>query len=1551
MATPANMDQDALGPTASDRQGDGMLPIAPAFHRQSDVEMLPAIVSAQEKISDDVTGTNAAQEPARQQTGDVQMEESHDQMQLNAIQTQHIPTDTPTHYQSGLISSSFAPPPEMLNPKSVVPTSDHSFIVPGEIGAAGHGKPIKSVRGRTHRAGLLARGGRTAPSAMTPPADRALTDTDMAAMTEQLTHPSSDPPAPSLPQQELQLSSSASTSPVPVKKTAVKRASSASKSKTARRSSSNAHSAAETSNSSTSRRIMPARLRHIGGLLEGSSLEAELAGVLGMKDASGSGDHAFKLPPETPFFITTDSDKYMAHAREDKEVASNYKSYFDNEEVQRACRERAEIETPEYEVWDEMEFKGRKRFFEPTTDLSANAYRALQRPAVIREKRQRKLERDRLIKERNKIADRIEMLKTVASKLFFQIVRIRGTLSAVASEDEDAMEAAAEQLRQMLIDEASATLEKYDGAIAHAAIGLEAVLGERDDGADTGVVHASSGSKPKAGGAGTGSGRHGRVTADRSQEAESSRAIRRPRYVESSTEQSDAEPSHIPLGTSAPTAKRPRKSEPVRTVRLSLSRRSVSIGTTPQPESDADKRTESVRRNNPRAASIKTAARITAQYAKGKGRAFDDDYEDDEDDIADEAADEETRPKARATVKASARRDGIQRERDFVLAHPLDVPFRTFNNIQADPPTSPASQHELLMTEPVPPPAVLSILTNMTRNPMSIESIIHHQPQPQPQPQPPPPPPAEAHSSDPVSVPDRVQELVAASPGNGRAPRLNPMSIASLTTSEVHPSISVEASISRGVESPHVPGTTLEPTHAATAENSIVIAPSDDGPDPLSEVNPTSAMINAIEPTDTDMAEIQPALAATSTELLPTEPSTSNAPPEPVPTSSSSVSTNGDSHRPQLRPGSLICVDVPPRPAFHTLLLWGCFRFTSASLGKDATPEEIRRNLGQWTEEEWDEREFGDQNAAERTPEEIRNMLIYGWTTKTRRRPSPAQTPDAIRGDEIGAEGLKNDDATKVDTKERATVSVPVKWETVEETHLHKVGPSLLELSETHIEYAAQMEKWEAEVQQVPVDQEKPPQPEWDLVLREVCSRRPRGGRAGRGVRGKVKAEEADKSKAPEAEGSQKRSARGTLVTQNAADQNATAPKTPTRATRSSSKPGGDLSNGTSPRPSRLLRSNAISAEQDESSAAAPVPGPQSIAPPAPAAPTTLTVAAADTPPVAAAAAAAAPALNMFSNWIQPPTSLAQPDENSSSTLYLSDDSAADPLSATADGLPSEYLAPETGDVAQLSQTIAPPNGDTEPTNGEHMSSQGAQGAGTDSGGADLISSTMAEENPSRGTANGPDGEAKADQAEVATQAPSSTAAVKDEGAAQTQSPSKRASPSKRQSKIKLAVGTRSSSSRLKTLSAFGEKPPLALLEKDSPFDRLAEYKLHKWGYLTYVDAGDPSVSATSARGAYAYGTPVGSDSGSGRWRALMEVARERERVWFETVRKYDEEKKAKSEAAAAKVLSAISSSAPVEPSNSVPALVEASSIAASVDEGHAADTQAPIQGTNEAQS
>ncbi|KAE8232179.1 hypothetical protein CF326_g2790 [Tilletia indica] len=1392
--------------------------------------------------------------------------------------------ELPTHYQSPSQSNSRSPASSAKSGSyAVVPpiALTSTILLPDLSRRGGHGKRIGSV----YRGGLA--GSRSMRASQHPvsenngaPAIRSdaeqspVPGPSTSAPTPEQSASLSQPLPPDSPTAATLSAVAQSLNPTPK---VAKKSVNAAKTRAPRKSASNAQSVAESS-AAAARRVMPARLRRVGNLLEGSSLGSELAGLIGDERIEASGEHSVSLPPNTRILCTTEHENYRARAWEDTEAASSYKSYFDNEEVQRACRERAEIETPEFDPWDEVTFQGRKRFFEPTVDLSIGAYRALQRTAILREKRQRKLERDKVIKDRNRVAERIEMLKTCESKQFFPIVRARaavrpnpasassstqpgtaavaaaaaalagplihtdssdqtttiasmskagtasssttesapvtqqdsagttrstsiglpgthqklaqqhpaliaaslsaaaaGTrLSATMSDEAQMMHVAAESLRDELIAEATKTLEKYDVAIAQAAIGLESVLGERDDVGEGSFAASGSGGK----GAKTGLSAGGK-SAGAKQPHHTTTGVRRARYAESSTENSDVESNYtIQSRAATPVAKRPRRSEVVTSRASRASRRSASYGGKADHNMDSDATAESVQRDVVPSKSFDTSATFFRKLKKGK--AFNEASDDES--LYDESTAEGRRStrrkgttaaqnsvvgKLRATVSASARRAGIRQDREN-LVRPLDIPFRTFDDILAD--SEPEEEPEKRLPQPSVPSSADSPSRTRIIPPASQTGNLSQ-------------PPLEGSSNQELST------TVASLNGVVSSQPPNDVDISALAMT----------TIPTAADSLIEEGQSVVPMAVDTVEASRDAAP----PAVLPSADATPSTVVA---------------ADTSA-----EPSAQRI------------------ARPKYRPGSLIDVDVPPRPSFHTLLLWGCYPFTSRSLGPNATEEAIRRNRGQWSEEEWNLREFGDPEGGERSASEIRRMLIFGWTTEDRRRP---KSPSVEAGEPSSSD--QNSTVPLATSAAQSSVeqilTEPNSTEQISTEHSSK-EPNL------NGHFSADQGPGESSTNSVQVERPAPETvhapgsasdsshpAETIPTLPQDTSAAMVGVESAENVAAQPSvvppSEPLDASAAvvgvQPAENAENVSAQPSVIPPSE-PQDASAPDVATQSSDGAAQVAAQLSVAPSAQPQD---GTATPVAHESTEATEERAGPSEV-------------------PKPKVQQTSAP-------------NVAQPASKREEKKAAQPSAAPPPKYETVE---ETHLHKVTASPFELSET--------------HMA----------------YSQLMAEwEDQVRSLPAGSRLPPKPEWDDVLRDVCSQiklSKGVKGKGKGKGKEPAVNLSDlgTKRKTQIQMRFGTRSSSTRLQTLLAFGEKLPLKELEKERPFDYLAEYKYRKWGYLTTVDAGDTTTSTTSAKGCYVTPTNHGSDSGSGRWRALMEVARNRDQKWLKECKDFDESK------------------------------------------------------------
>lgn len=170
-------------------------------------------------------------------------------------------------------------------------------------------------------------------------------------------------------------------------------------------------------------------------------------------------------------------------------------SFFSDPDVAQGCRAKALIETPEFKLRDDSSQLGKTRggALKSEEDTSDAAYERRHRRPDNLEKKQRRLEKERLIRDRQKLRERIEQLRTVDPRMLVPIIaaRERQRQDATASTSEQSAsgpslrgaeaamglgkqhmsaEASAnlrkvERLRNELIAEATETLLRYDALL------------------------------------------------------------------------------------------------------------------------------------------------------------------------------------------------------------------------------------------------------------------------------------------------------------------------------------------------------------------------------------------------------------------------------------------------------------------------------------------------------------------------------------------------------------------------------------------------------------------------------------------------------------------------------------------------------------------------------------------------------------------------------------------------------------------------------------------------------------------------------------------------------------------------------------------------------------------------------------------------------------------------------------------------------------------------------------------------------------------------------
>ncbi|EPQ30575.1 uncharacterized protein PFL1_02099 [Pseudozyma flocculosa PF-1] len=249
------------------------------------------------------------------------------------------------------------------------------------------------------------------------------------------------------------------------------------------------------------RRTMPARLRQVSSLLAGSMLEEEL---LDSQQRLVENNKAL-LPPSARLILTNDAELVERTVTVQQGDAAAVLSIFADPEVARACRETAVIETPEFKLRDDSEAMGKTRGMRNEEDTSDAAYERRHRKPENVEKRQRKLELERLVKDRNKLKDRIDQLKAADARLLMPILTARDQQRAAAGASGGSVGDAgtgSRALRKELLDEARETLSRYDlllpssrsNADRKRKAALDEASGQEDSDASTPARHGRNAS-------------------------------------------------------------------------------------------------------------------------------------------------------------------------------------------------------------------------------------------------------------------------------------------------------------------------------------------------------------------------------------------------------------------------------------------------------------------------------------------------------------------------------------------------------------------------------------------------------------------------------------------------------------------------------------------------------------------------------------------------------------------------------------------------------------------------------------------------------------------------------------------------------------------------------------------------------------------------------------------------------------------------------------------------------------------------------------------------
>ncbi|UZJ52059.1 hypothetical protein CBS101457_001379 [Exobasidium rhododendri] len=176
------------------------------------------------------------------------------------------------------------------------------------------------------------------------------------------------------------------------------------------------HSAAGKHQRERERRIMPARLRRVSNLLAGSTIEDELSGT-------NSKLEAYLLPPTMPLALNS-FEKADYHVIETS-IFDIEGDYFSEQDIHKASRSTHLIETPEFRTRDDTEMMGKTRTIRSEEDTSDAAYERRHRKPDNLEKKQRRLEKERLVRDRRKLKERIDQLKLADPRLLMPILTAR----------------------------------------------------------------------------------------------------------------------------------------------------------------------------------------------------------------------------------------------------------------------------------------------------------------------------------------------------------------------------------------------------------------------------------------------------------------------------------------------------------------------------------------------------------------------------------------------------------------------------------------------------------------------------------------------------------------------------------------------------------------------------------------------------------------------------------------------------------------------------------------------------------------------------------------------------------------------------------------------------------------------------------------------------------------------------------------------------------------------------------------------------------------------
>lgn len=204
-----------------------------------------------------------------------------------------------------------------------------------------------------------------------------------------------------------------------------------------------------------------------------------------------------RILPEGCVIILSADSYHLTQAYEasPEDVGMDSISFFSDPDVAQACRAKALIETPEFKLRDDSSQMGKTRggALKSEEDTSDAAYERRHRRPDNLEKKQRRLEKERLVRDRQKLRERIEQLRTVDPRMLVPIIAareqqrqnasastgdpapsgpsLRGAEAAMGlGKQHISAEASAnlrkvERLRKELIAEATETLLRYDALL------------------------------------------------------------------------------------------------------------------------------------------------------------------------------------------------------------------------------------------------------------------------------------------------------------------------------------------------------------------------------------------------------------------------------------------------------------------------------------------------------------------------------------------------------------------------------------------------------------------------------------------------------------------------------------------------------------------------------------------------------------------------------------------------------------------------------------------------------------------------------------------------------------------------------------------------------------------------------------------------------------------------------------------------------------------------------------------------------------------------------